>query len=204
MPDWIQPDPEARAGALDELDGRSRRFGGSACASTCRRASARPAAIRSSSSTTATTTSATPGMKTVLDNLIDRLEIPDGRRRASRTSPDRLREYANDTGHVALPHRGARARARARATRSSPRPQGRCLLGASFGAVASLSTAWRAPGFYGRLLLQSGELRLHRHRPLQPPRPALRPGRRLHEQVPRRAAPSSPRSCSSPAASTRA
>ena len=29
-------------------------------------------------------------------------------------------------------------------------------MGASFGAVASLSAAWRAPGFYGRLLLQSG------------------------------------------------
>ena len=35
-------------------------------------------------------------------------------------------------------------------------PSGRCLVGASFGAVASLSAAWRAPGFFGRLLLQSG------------------------------------------------
>ena len=29
-------------------------------------------------------------------------------------------------------------------------------IAASFGAVASLSTAWRYPGYYGRLLLQSG------------------------------------------------
>jgi enterochelin esterase family protein len=29
-------------------------------------------------------------------------------------------------------------------------------MGASFGGVASLSTAFRYPGFYGRLLLQSG------------------------------------------------
>ena len=29
-------------------------------------------------------------------------------------------------------------------------------MGASFGAVASLSCAWRHPGFWGRLLLQSG------------------------------------------------
>ncbi|MCX7809104.1 MAG: alpha/beta hydrolase-fold protein, partial [Deltaproteobacteria bacterium] len=36
------------------------------------------------------------------------------------------------------------------------RPHGRALMGASFGAVASLSTAWRYPGFWGRLLLQSG------------------------------------------------
>jgi len=35
-------------------------------------------------------------------------------------------------------------------------PQSRCLMGASFGAVSSLSVAVRRPGFYGRLLLQSG------------------------------------------------
>ena len=29
-------------------------------------------------------------------------------------------------------------------------------MGASFGAVASLSAAWRSPGTFGRLLLQSG------------------------------------------------
>ena len=32
----------------------------------------------------------------------------------------------------------------------------RGLLGASFGAVAALSTAWRYPGKFGRLFLQSG------------------------------------------------
>ncbi|MEM8995964.1 MAG: alpha/beta hydrolase-fold protein, partial [Acidobacteriota bacterium] len=36
------------------------------------------------------------------------------------------------------------------------RPAFRGLMGASFGAVAALSCAWRNPGFYGRLLLQSG------------------------------------------------
>src|SRR5204862_2378340 len=36
------------------------------------------------------------------------------------------------------------------------RPQARCLMGASFGGVASLAAAWRYPGFWGRLLLQSG------------------------------------------------
>jgi enterochelin esterase family protein len=29
-------------------------------------------------------------------------------------------------------------------------------MGASFGAVASLAAAWRHPGYFGRLLLQSG------------------------------------------------
>jgi enterochelin esterase family protein len=35
-------------------------------------------------------------------------------------------------------------------------PAGRGLLGASFGAVASLHAAWRHPGVFGRLVLQSG------------------------------------------------
>ena len=37
-----------------------------------------------------------------------------------------------------------------------PRPGARGLMGASFGAVAALSTAWKYPGEFGRLLLQSG------------------------------------------------
>jgi enterochelin esterase family protein len=36
------------------------------------------------------------------------------------------------------------------------RPDGRGLVGASFGAVAALSTAWRYPGVWGALFLQSG------------------------------------------------
>jgi len=35
-------------------------------------------------------------------------------------------------------------------------PSSRGLMGASLGAVASLSAAWRYPGTFGRLLLQSG------------------------------------------------
>jgi len=35
-------------------------------------------------------------------------------------------------------------------------PSARAVMGASFGAVASLATAWRHPGFFGGLLLQSG------------------------------------------------
>jgi enterochelin esterase-like enzyme len=38
-------------------------------------------------------------------------------------------------------------------------PRGRVLMGASFGGVASLSAAVRAPGFYGALLLESPSLR---------------------------------------------
>ena len=59
-------------------------------------------------------------------------------------------------------------------------------MGASFGAVAALSTAWRRPGFYGRLLLQSGSFaftdigdRNHRG-------PLFDPIVRVHEPLPRR------------------
>jgi enterochelin esterase family protein len=93
-------------------------------------------------------------MKTVLDNLIHRLEIPDVIT-VFIDSPDRLREYANDERHAKfvteelVPDLERRLPLKAK-------PQFRCLMGASFGGVASLSTAWRHPGFYGRLLLQSG------------------------------------------------
>jgi enterochelin esterase-like enzyme len=90
----------------------------------------------------------------VLDNLIARHEIPN-MVVALTSSPDRIREYAADPRHAAfivdelLPDLEARYPLRAE-------PQSRCLMGASFGAVASLSTAWRRPGIFGRLLLQSG------------------------------------------------
>ena len=94
------------------------------------------------------------GMQTILDNLIHRLEIPD-LIVAFIDSPDRLREYANDLGHAKfvteelVPHLAGRFPL-------LDRPQGRCLMGASFGAVAAFSCAWQRPGYWGRLLLQSG------------------------------------------------
>jgi enterochelin esterase-like enzyme len=94
------------------------------------------------------------GMKAVLDNLIHRLEIPDVVV-AFTDSPARLQEYANDARHARyiteelVPHLAGRFPL-------VDRPSARCLMGASFGAVAALSTAHRYPGFWGRLLLQSG------------------------------------------------
>ena len=86
--------------------------------------------------------------------LIHRLEIPD--MIVVFTDPgDRLREYADHEGHAKflteelIPD----------LTRRLPlidRPNARALMGASFGGVASLSAAYRYPGYYGRLLLQSG------------------------------------------------
>jgi len=94
------------------------------------------------------------GMKTVLDNLVHRLEIPP-LIAAFTDSPLRLQEYADDPRHAhflagelvpALEARYPLARLSA----------ARCLLGASFGAVASLAAAWRHPGVFGNLALYSG------------------------------------------------
>ncbi len=91
---------------------------------------------------------------TILDNLMARREIPD-MIVAFTNSSHRLVEYANDERHARflteelVPHLESQYPLRSQ-------PQSRCLMGASFGAVASLSTAHRYPGFYGRLLLQSG------------------------------------------------
>lgn len=91
---------------------------------------------------------------TVLDTLIARSEIPN-LIVVFTTSPNRIGEYAADPRHAAfivdelLPDVERRYPLR-------KEPQARCLMGASFGAVASLSTAWHRPGVFGRLLLQSG------------------------------------------------
>ena len=93
-------------------------------------------------------------LKTVLDNLIHRLEIPQ-MIVAMTYSPDRLKEYAGSDPHANF-----------LANEMLPlladkfplvdEPYARGIMGASFGGVASLHTAWRYPGLFGRLLLQSG------------------------------------------------
>ena len=93
-------------------------------------------------------------MKTVLDNLIHRLDVAETV--VAFTHPgERLDEYANSAAHSrflteellpelesSLPLVGQRA--------------GRCLLGSSFGGVASLSAAYRSPDTYGSLVLCRG------------------------------------------------
>jgi enterochelin esterase family protein len=90
----------------------------------------------------------------VLDNLIDRLEVADAIVVLT-SSPDRLKEYADDERHA----RFVTEELVPYVERLFPidnQPQSRCLMGASFGAVAAFSTAVRYPGAFGRLLLQSG------------------------------------------------
>ena len=94
------------------------------------------------------------GMKTVLDNLIDRDEIP-AMIVAFIDSPDRLVEYASDERHARFVSTELVEYLNARFPLVDA-ARARGLMGASFGGVASLSTAWRYPRVWGRLLLQSG------------------------------------------------
>jgi len=93
-------------------------------------------------------------LDTVLDNLIDALEIQP-LIVAMIDSPDRLVEYAADARHSVfladelLPYLESELPL-------LKDPASRGLMGASFGGVAALAAAWENPGTFGRLLVQSG------------------------------------------------
>lgn len=95
-------------------------------------------------------------MKTVLDNLIHRLDVAP--LIAVFVPPrDRLKEYPNYAPHARFVARELLP------WLSSHLPlqdtsESRCLMGSSFGGVASLSTAVRYPRLFGSLLLESASL----------------------------------------------
>ncbi|MCB1042340.1 MAG: enterochelin esterase [Acidobacteria bacterium] len=93
-------------------------------------------------------------LKTVLDNLIHRLEIPP-MIAALTQSEDRIHEYAANETHAQFVVESLLPLLESRLPLQRG-PETRCLMGASFGAVASLHTAWKYPGIFGKLLLQSG------------------------------------------------
>jgi enterochelin esterase-like enzyme len=155
VPDWTRPDPDAREGSLEPLTLYSRHLGRVASSmlylpARFRRTRRYPVLIVHDGSDFLRYA----GMKTVLDNLIHRLEIRDVVVVFSEPG-DRLKEYGNNEAHARylteelVPHLH-------RKLPVGGKPADLCLMGASFGAVAALSTACRFPGFYGRLLLQSG------------------------------------------------
>lgn len=154
-PEWAEHDPEARPGELVELSVPSRALGRDARVSLYL-----PARFR--------TTSAYPlllvhdgpdflqyaAARTVLDNLVHRNEVAEVV--AAFLHPgDRLTEYADSTAHSRFVT-GELLPWLERRYPLAAQPAGRCLMGASFGAVAALSTAYRHPETYGALLLQSG------------------------------------------------
>jgi enterochelin esterase family protein len=104
-------------------------------------------------------------LKTVLDNLIHYLEIPQ-MIVALTQSPDRLKEYSGDERHASfIAHDLLPQLADNYPLLDDGTARG--IMGASFGGVAALHAAWRHPQLFRRLLLQSGSFAfsdLGRHR----------------------------------------
>ncbi|MDQ3527999.1 MAG: alpha/beta hydrolase-fold protein [Actinomycetota bacterium] len=154
-PEWARPDPDSRPGELHDLRLPSRAL---------RRETLTrvylPARFRTS--TTYPLLVVHDGddylnyaaMQTVLDNLIHDLDMAETVVAFSNPA-DRLREYPNQAAHA----RHVTAELIPHLQQLFPlvdRADARCLMGASFGAVASLTVAYRSPGTFGALLLQSG------------------------------------------------
>ena len=168
--------------------------------STCRPGSAAPPRTRCWSCTTAPTTCSTRRPRPCWTTCMHRLEVAE-LVVAFLHPGDRLVEYADSTAHA----RFVTGELLPRLERRFPliaRPAGRCLMGASFGAVASLSAAYRQPDTYGVAAAAVRLVRVHRHR-LRPRRRAgVRPGRPVHQPLPGPAPARSPTRCSSAAACT--
>ncbi len=90
----------------------------------------------------------------VLDNLIARNEVSP--LIVALSNPhDRLKEYANDVRHARHIVEELIPELESHYPLISS-GSGRCIMGASFGGVASLSTAWHYPGAFDSMLVQSG------------------------------------------------
>jgi enterochelin esterase-like enzyme len=155
IPEWTLYDAESRRGTLDHFEIESQALEGTRRATLYlparfRRSRNYPLVVVHDGSDFLNFAS----MGTVLDNLIHRLEIPD-LVFCFIDSPDRLKDYAAYEPHARFVTEELVPCLEKKLPLWS-RPSQRCLMGASFGAVAALSTAWYYPKFWGRLLLQSG------------------------------------------------
>jgi enterochelin esterase-like enzyme len=154
-PEWTVEDPEARKGTVEERHVDSPVFGDWRPIKVYR-----PARFRESRRYPLLVVHdgfdylTFANLQTVLDNLIHRLELPP-LVAVMTQSPDRMHEYAADPRHADFLVKDLVPQMEALLPLVRE-PSARALMGASFGAVASLATAWRHPGFFGKLLLQSG------------------------------------------------
>ncbi|NUS40124.1 MAG: enterochelin esterase, partial [Terrabacter sp.] len=157
VPDWVAFDPEARPGTLVEEQIRSKALRRDQpvqiyLPARFNRAQRYPLLVVHDG----TDFLQFAAMKTVLDNLIHRLDV-DPLVAVFVPPRDRLKEYPNYAPH-------ARFIARELVPLLTERlplfdtPEARCLMGSSFGGIASLSTAVRYPGYFGSLMLQSASL----------------------------------------------
>jgi len=154
-PEWTLPDEEARPGTLDGLELRSRELEQDVALrvylpARFRRSRRYPLLLVHDGDDYLRFAA----FKVVLDNLIHRLEIAPMIVALTR-SGNRLEEYAADPRHARFLTDELTPELESRFPLIGT-PAARGLMGASFGGVASLHTAWRSPGFFSRLLLQSG------------------------------------------------
>ena len=154
-PWWAVRDPEARPGRIEELRFVSDVFRGPRPLSVYvparfNRERRYPLLVMHDGSDFVRFTD----LKTVLDNLIHRLEVPP-LIVALIDSPSRLQEYAADERHSRFLAEELVPVLQQRFPLIED-PSARALAGASFGAVASLAAAWKHPGVFDRLLLLSG------------------------------------------------
>ena len=154
-PEWTLPDPEAREGDLVEMTVPSRALGRD-----CPVTLYLPARFRRTTTYPLLVVHDGPDFlqyaaaKTVLDNLIHRLDVAETVV-AFLHPQERLTEYANSTAHSRFVSDELVPRLEADLPLMG-KPSGRCLLGSSFGGVASLSAAVKSPTTYGSLILMSG------------------------------------------------
>ena len=182
-PEWTEPDPTARQGTLEEIVVPSR-----ALRRDCPVTLYLPARFRRTSTYPLLVVHDGPDFlqyaaaKTVLDNLIDRSEVAETVV-AFLHPKDRLTEYANSTAHSRFLTQELLPRLETRLPLTG-RPSGRCLLGSSFGGVASLSAAVKSPTTYGSLILMSGSFVFTDigQRPRR--RTGLRPGGQVRQPLP--------------------
>jgi len=154
-PAWTEHDPEARQGTIKEMVFTETKLGGPRRVSVYLPARFRetrryPLLIAHDGGDYVRYAS----LQTVLDNLIHRLEVAPLIVALSHPA-DRLAEYPNNAAHAAFIAEQLLPAMQDKFPIYET-PASRCLMGASFGGVAALATAWRYPGTFGRLLLQSG------------------------------------------------
>ena len=188
VPDWVHHDPEARPGELVEDVLRSK-------------ALRREQAVKLYLPARYNTALRYPllvvhdgndylqyaAMKTVLDNLIHRLDVAP--LVVAFVPPrDRLKEYPNHAPHARFIARELVPRLAERLSLLDD-PQGRALMGSSFGGHRVPVDGGAVPG---RVRLAVAAVRvdgLHRHRQRPRRRARLRPGREVRQPLPREADP---------------
>ena len=155
LPDWIEQDDDVRQGTIEDLTFGSDVLGGPRPIKVYLPARFRPTrrypllVVHDGEDYLRFTQ-----LKQVLDNLIHRLEIPPMVVALTQSS-DRLNEYADDQKHARFLVEELVPLLEDRYPLVGT-PATRGLMGASFGAVATLAAAWRHPGFFGSIMLQSG------------------------------------------------